>query len=92
VATEEKTEEGDTAIFNKRLNRLLSKTRKQDGMCDLRPASAMTPSIGLISISVFPLLVQDIANRMDKWGDGGKTGRINPFTDVYNVSLFFQNS
>ena len=57
-------------------------------MCELRPAAA---DPGLISISVFPSLVQDIADRMDKWGGDGKTGRIDPFTEVYNVSLFFRN-
>ena len=36
---------------------------------------------------VFPVLAQDITERADKWGDGGKNGRIDPFTEIYNVSL-----
>lgn len=41
--------------------------------------------IGLISALVLPTLLQDITNKADKWGD---SGRIDPFTDVYNVSRF----
>ena len=44
-------------------------------------------SVDLISISVLPSLLQDITDRADKWGDHGKTGRIDPFTEVYDVSL-----
>jgi hypothetical protein len=33
-------------------------------------------------------LLQDIIDEADKWGNGGKTGRIDPFTDVFDVSLF----
>ena len=51
--------------------------------------TAANPNISLISISVFPLLVQDVADRMDKWGDDGMAGRIDPFTEVYDVSGFF---
>jgi len=36
---------------------------------------------------VFPVLAQDITERADKWGDGGKSGRIDPFTEIYNVSF-----
>ena len=37
-------------------------------------------------------MLQDIINRADKWGDDGKRGRIDPFTEVYDVSLFFGNT
>ena len=38
----------------------------------------------LISILVLPTLLQDIIDRADKWGDEGK---IDPFTEIYDVSL-----
>lgn len=41
-------------------------------------------SIILISILVLPTLLQDIIDRADKWGDEGK---IDPFTEIYDVSL-----
>ena len=47
----------------------------------------LIPRIDLISISVLPAILQDIIDGADKWGDGGKTGRIDPFTEVYDVSL-----
>ena len=47
----------------------------------------LTLKIGLISILVLPTLLQDIANRADKWGNDGKTSRVDPFTEIYNVSL-----
>jgi len=33
-------------------------------------------------------LLQDITDGADKWGDDGKASRIDPFTDVFDVSLF----
>jgi len=39
VTTEESEEEGNSALFMKKLNRLVSKARMQDGMCDLRPTA-----------------------------------------------------
>ena len=42
--------------------------------------------IGLISILVLPTLLQDIIEKADKWGSGGKTGRIDPFTEIHEVS------
>ena len=51
----------------------------------------LIPSAALISISVFPSLVQDVIESMDKWGDDGTAGRIDPFTEVYDVSLPFGN-
>ena len=38
----------------------------------------------LISFLVLPTLLQDIIDRADKWGD---EGRIDPFTEIYDVSL-----
>jgi len=49
-------------------------------------------SIRLVSISVLPSLLEDIIDRADKWGDHGKTGRIDPFTEVYDVSLCLETS
>ena len=49
-------------------------------------------TIGLISISVLPSLLEDIIDRANKWGDHGKTGRIDPFTEVYDVSLYLETS
>ena len=46
----------------------------------------LTLSIGLISILVLPTLIQDIVCKADKWGSGGKTGKIDPFIDIYDVS------
>ena len=42
----------------------------------------------LISFLVFPTLLQDITSRADKWGNDGKSGRINPFAEIYDVSFF----
>ena len=30
-------------------------------------------------------MLQDIINKAGKWGNGSRTGRIDPFTEVYNV-------
>ena len=38
----------------------------------------------LISILVLPTLLQDIIDSADKWGD---EGRIDPFAEIYDVSL-----
>ena len=55
-------------------------------MYDLRPAATDS------ECSAFPSLVQDIANKMDEWGDDGNTSRIDPFTKIYDVSPFFQSA
>ena len=31
-------------------------------------------------------MLQDIIDKADKWGNDGKSGRIDPFTEVYEVS------
>jgi len=33
-------------------------------------------------------MLQDIIDKADKWGDNGKAGRIDPFVEIYDVSLF----
>ena len=33
-------------------------------------------------------MLQDIIDKADKWGDNGKTGRIDPFIEIYDVCLF----
>ena len=48
-----------------------------------------TPSIDLISISVLPVLLQDMVEKAEKWGNDGKTGRIDPFNEIYDVSCIF---
>jgi cytochrome P450 len=40
-------------------------------------------------------MLHDIADSADKWGNNGKDGRIDPFTEIYHVSFlaswFFQD-
>ena len=45
----------------------------------------MPSNVG-ISVSVLPTLLEDIINEADKWGNGGKDGRIDPFVEIYDVS------
>ena len=35
-----------------------------------------------------PTLPQDIVNAADKRGDDGKAGRIDPFVEIYDVSVY----
>ena len=80
------SDEGNVSFVNKRLNNLLNNTRIRDGtsyLCD----KPMPSNVG-ISISVLPTLLEDITNEVDKWGNGGKNGRIAPFTEIYDVSFF----
>ena len=44
--------------------------------------------ISLVSILVLPTLLQGIVDKADKWGNGGKNGIIDPFSEVYDVSIF----
>ena len=84
------TEEiGDTnaAQGMKRLNRVMSRARVQDGMYDPCYATDDLEYRSHITLAL-PKLVQDITDKVAKWGKDGKTGRINPFTDIYHVSLF----
>ena len=43
----------------------------------------------LIYILALPAFLQDAFDKADKWGNDGKSGRIDPFTDVYNVSHLY---
>ena len=45
-------------------------------------------SISLSLSLVLPTLLQDIISMADKWGDNGKTGRIDPFVEIYDVSVY----
>ena len=49
------------------------------------PQSLVT-IVGLIPHLVLPTLLQDILDKADEWGDDGKSGRIDPFTEIYDVS------
>ena len=40
-----------------------------------------------ISIPVLPTLLQDVIDRTNKWAGDGITGRIDPFTEVHDVSF-----
>ena len=79
-------EEANAVQSHKRLNKVLSRARMQDGTCDpcYTTRDLKYPSHFIL---VLPTLVQDITDRVSKWGNGGKTGRIDPFTDIYDVSL-----
>ena len=44
-------------------------------------------NFGLVSTLVLPTLLQDITNNADKWGNDGKNGRIDPFTEIYDVNV-----
>jgi len=45
----------------------------------------MNSIVGLNSTIVLPTLLQDIIDKADKWGNDGKNGRIDPFTEIYDV-------
>ena len=87
IATEE-SEEGDIVLLNKKLNKIMSKARIQDSTWLLYLCNHMVSNTGLVSCLVLPTLLQDISNRADKWGNNGKNGRIDPFTEIYDVSFF----
>ena len=42
-----------------------------------------------ISTVVLPTLLQGIAEKADKWGNDGKNGRIDPFTEIYDVGFLW---
>jgi hypothetical protein len=42
----------------------------------------------LISSPVLPTLMQDIIDKANKWGNEGKSGRIDPFVEVHHVNFF----
>jgi hypothetical protein len=49
------------------------------------PQSLVT-IVGLIPHLVLPTLLQDTLDKADKWGNDGKSGRIDPFAEIYDVS------
>lgn len=88
--TAEEGEERDTTLSNKNLIKVLSKVRIQDGACVISVIQPPpTSSIGSISVPALPTLLQDIIRGADEWGNDGKTGRIDPFTEIYDVSCFW---
>ena len=50
------------------------------------PFQSLITIVGLIPYLVLPTLLQDIIDKADKWGNDGKGGRIDPFTEIYDVS------
>ena len=85
IGTEE-IEDVDVAQGIKRLNRVMSRARVQEGMSDPCCAPDDLEYRSHLTLAL-PKLVQDITDKVAKWGKDGKTGRINPFTDIYDVSL-----
>ena len=80
------TDQEDTVtIFNKKLKKLTSKARLEDG--EIFVTDPLAPGVGLISVLALPTLLQDIISKVDQWGHRGESGRIDPFTEVYDVSL-----
>ena len=59
--------------------------------CDLCYA-ANGCEVVLTFVLVLPTLLQDIKSRTDKWGNGGKNGRIDSFIEVYDVSFFSRHT
>ena len=84
--TRSATDQEDTVtIFNKKLKKLTSKARLEDG--ETFVTDPLVPGVGLISVLALPTLLQDIIGKADQWGHRGESGRIDPFTEVYDVSL-----
>lgn len=44
-------------------------------------------TIGLIFIPVLPTLLQDVLCEAEKWGNDGKSGRIDPFVEIFDVRI-----
>ena len=84
--TRSATDQEDTVtIFNKKLKKLTSKARLEDG--EISFIKPLVSNVGLISLLALPMLLQDIISKVDQWGHRGESGRIDPFTEVYDVSL-----
>ena len=63
-------------------------------MCIISFTRSSISSIGLTSALVLPTLLQDVIEKTDTWGNYGKTGKIDPYTEIHDVSrsrctLFF---
>ena len=77
---------GDISDFIKRLLLLFRKERIDEG------APIVYVSISILTFifaSVFPLLLEDVSRRMKEWGS---EGRIDPFNEVYDVSLHLDST
>ena len=74
------THHADTSDFIKRLLLLFRKERINEGA----PTVCVSTILILTFASVFPLLLEDVGRRMKDWGSEGK---MNPFNEVYDVSL-----
>jgi hypothetical protein len=75
-------EDSDVSDFIKRLVLLFRKERINEG------AATVYVSISILILtfaSVFPVLLEDADRRMKDWGSEGK---MNPFKEVYEVSLY----
>lgn len=55
---------------------------------DIKPLASGTD---LDFTPAIPILLQDIACKADKWGNDGKSGRIDPFTEIYDASRFWHH-
>lgn len=51
------------------------------------PMKLLTSIVRLILIPVLPALFQDMVAKANKWGNGGTSGTIDPFTEIFNVSI-----
>ena len=63
----------------------MSRARLEDG--EIFVTNPLAPGVGLISVPALPTLLQDIIGKADQWGHRGESGRIDPFAEVYDVSL-----
>jgi len=88
----EGVEEENRTLRNKRLNMLLNKARIQDSTCDTCSTTGDDIKYWSHCIQVLPALLQDITDQADKWGNDDRAGRIDPFTEVFDVSLFHRMS
>ena len=70
----------DTSASIKRLILLFRKERIDEGATTVYVSTILI----LTFASVFPLLLEDANHRMKDWGTEGK---INPFNEIYDVSL-----
>lgn len=68
------------------LNKVMNKARLQNGLF-LKP---LVVTFELIPTPVFPTLLQDIFGKVEKWGVDGQSGRIDPFTEIRDVSIFIR--
>ena len=70
----------DIPEYNKRLLLLFRKERINEGAPTVYDSTILVLTFAL----VFPLLLEDVDRRMKDWGSEGK---MNPFNEVYDVSL-----